>query len=44
MEHRFRGTPYTVGIEEELMLIDADTLALEQGIETILADLGPDFA
>ncbi len=44
MEHRFRGTPYTVGIEEELMLINAETLALEQGIETILSDLGPDYS
>ena len=43
MEHRFRGTPYTVGIEEELMLIDPKSLGLTQGIETILADLGKDF-
>jgi glutamate---cysteine ligase / carboxylate-amine ligase len=43
MEHKFRGTPFTVGIEEELMLVDAHTLELEQGIETILADLGPDY-
>ena len=43
MEHKFRGTPYTVGIEEELMLVDAETLELEQGIETILADLGSDY-
>lgn len=43
MEHRFRGTPFTVGIEEELMLIDPDTLQLAQGIEAILADLGEDF-
>jgi glutamate---cysteine ligase / carboxylate-amine ligase len=40
MEHRFRGTPFTVGVEEELMLIDASTLELTQGIEAILADLG----
>ena len=43
MEHRFRGTPFTVGIEEELMLLDAETLDLTQGIETILGDLGPEF-
>jgi carboxylate-amine ligase len=43
MEHRFRGTPYTVGIEEELMLIDEETLELTQGIETILGDLGEEF-
>lgn len=40
MQHSFSGTPFTVGIEEELMLIDAETLELSQGIETILADLG----
>ncbi|MEK6276541.1 MAG: YbdK family carboxylate-amine ligase [Actinomycetota bacterium] len=40
MEHRFRGTPFTVGIEEEMMLLDAETLELAQGIETILDDLG----
>jgi glutamate---cysteine ligase / carboxylate-amine ligase len=44
MEHRFRGTPYTVGIEEELMLVDAENLDLAQGIEAIRADLGPEFA
>ena len=40
MEHRFRGTPFTVGIEEEMMLLDAGTLELSHGIETILDDLG----
>jgi glutamate---cysteine ligase / carboxylate-amine ligase len=40
MEHRFDGTPFTIGIEEELMLLDAESLDLAQGIETILADLG----
>jgi carboxylate-amine ligase len=40
MDHRFSGTPYTIGIEEELMLIDPQTMELAQGIETILADLG----
>jgi glutamate---cysteine ligase / carboxylate-amine ligase len=43
MEQRFRGTPYTVGIEEELMLIDPRSLQLVQGIETILEDLGEDY-
>jgi glutamate---cysteine ligase / carboxylate-amine ligase len=44
MEHRFRGTPFTVGIEEELMLIDPQNLALVQGIEAILGDLGEEYA
>jgi glutamate---cysteine ligase / carboxylate-amine ligase len=43
MEHRFRGTPFTVGIEEELMLIDPQNLALEQGIEAIIGDLGEEY-
>jgi carboxylate-amine ligase len=43
MEHRFRGTPFTVGIEEELMLIDPESLKLRQGIEVILGDLGEEF-
>lgn len=38
MDHRFSGTPFTVGIEEELMLVDSGTLDLAQGIELILAD------
>lgn len=44
MEHRFRGTPFTVGIEEELMLIDPETMDLAQGIEAILDDLGEEFS
>ena len=40
MDHRFSGPPFTVGIEEELMLVDPGTLDLAQGIETILADCG----
>ena len=28
MEHRFTGPAYTVGIEEELMLVDPETLDL----------------
>jgi glutamate---cysteine ligase / carboxylate-amine ligase len=43
MDHRFRGTPFTVGIEEELMLVDAETLDLAQGIESIRGDLGEEF-
>jgi carboxylate-amine ligase len=40
MEHRFTGTPFTIGIEEELMLVDPESLDLAQGIEAILADCG----
>ncbi|MGA8722523.1 MAG: carboxylate-amine ligase [Solirubrobacteraceae bacterium] len=38
MEHKFqaRGAPYTIGIEEELMILDADTLELVNAIESML--------
>jgi carboxylate-amine ligase len=39
LEHNFGGTPFTLGIEEELMICDAETLELSQSIETILGDL-----
>ena len=39
LEHRFNGTPFTVGIEEELMICDGESLDLAQGIEQILGAL-----
>jgi carboxylate-amine ligase len=39
LEHQFGGTPFTLGIEEELMICDAETLELAQGIDVILGDL-----
>ena len=39
LEHNFTGTPFTIGIEEELMICDVETLELSQSIETILGDL-----
>src|SRR5262249_44122230 len=39
LDHNFGGTPFTVGIEEELMICDAETLELAQAIDTILGDL-----
>jgi carboxylate-amine ligase len=39
LEHNFNGTPFTVGIEEELMLLDPGTMALAHGIEQILANV-----
>jgi carboxylate-amine ligase len=36
MEHRFTGPSYTLGIEEELMILDADTLDLANMIEPML--------
>ena len=39
MEHRFTGPSYTLGIEEELMIVDAETLELVNGIETMLESM-----
>jgi glutamate---cysteine ligase / carboxylate-amine ligase len=36
MEHNFGGDPYTIGIEEELMILDADSLELVNAIESLL--------
>jgi len=38
LDHRFgQGDPYTLGVEEEYMLLDAGTLDLVQHIDTVLA-------
>ena len=37
MDHQFNGPPFTIGIEEELMLLDPDGLGLAQEIERVLA-------
>jgi glutamate---cysteine ligase / carboxylate-amine ligase len=42
VEHRFTGPSYSLGIEEELMIIDAETLELVNGIETMLESMPPD--
>src|SRR2546423_7299863 len=36
MKHRFSGPSYTIGIEEELMILDAETLELSNAIEVML--------
>ncbi len=42
LKHAFDGTPFTIGIEEELMILDAEGLDLAQGIEAILAAVPDD--
>src|ERR687888_2568111 len=38
LDHAFgRGDPYTLGVEEEYMLLDAETFDLVQHIDTVLA-------
>jgi glutamate---cysteine ligase / carboxylate-amine ligase len=44
VEHRFTGPSYTLGIEEELMLIDAETLELTNSIEGVLEAIEPPAA
>jgi glutamate---cysteine ligase / carboxylate-amine ligase len=39
MEHRFTGPSYTLGIEEELMIVDEQTLDLSNSIESLLDGL-----
>jgi carboxylate-amine ligase len=41
MEHRFDGPRYTVGIEEELMILDASSLDLASAIDSILGEEPP---
>ena len=43
LDHKFGGTPFTLGIEEELMICDAETLELAQAIDMILGDLPEDL-
>src|SRR5512132_1607028 len=38
MEHNFHGPSYTIGIEEELMIVDADSYGLVNAIESLLED------
>ncbi len=47
MEPKFTGPSFTIGIEEELMILDAETLALANAIEAVLEEHGeelPPFA
>ncbi len=43
LAHKFDGTPFTLGIEEELMICDAETLELAQAIDVIVDDLPEDL-
>ncbi len=36
VDHSFTGEPFTIGIEEELMILDAESLELSSAIETFL--------
>jgi len=43
LEHEFIGPPFTIGVEEELMILDAEGLDLAQEIEAILAAVPDDL-
>ena len=36
MEHNFTGPPYTLGVEEELMIVDAESMDLVSAIEEMM--------
>src|SRR5437660_1082379 len=36
VDHQFKGPPYTIGIEEELMILDAESLELVNAIESMI--------
>jgi carboxylate-amine ligase len=38
MKHNFTGPSYTIGIEEELMILDAESLNLTNAVESLLDD------
>ena len=43
IEHAFDGPPFTIGIEEELMILDGESCDLANEIEAILAALPPEL-
>ena len=43
LEHNFTGPAFTIGVEEELMILDGETHGLAQEIETILAAVPDDL-
>jgi carboxylate-amine ligase len=44
LEHRFTGPEFTVGIEEELMILDPETWALSPSIDRLIAAMPEDIA
>ena len=40
MDHNFTGPSFTIGVEEEMMIVDAESYALVNAIESLLADAG----
>jgi carboxylate-amine ligase len=42
MEHHFTGPPYTLGVEEELMIVDGETMDLVSAIDEMMVDVPPE--
>jgi glutamate---cysteine ligase / carboxylate-amine ligase len=42
LEHQFTGPLYTLGVEEELMIVDARTMDLVSAIEEMMVDVPPE--
>jgi carboxylate-amine ligase len=42
MEHHFTGPPYTLGVEEELMIVDAETMDLVSAIDEMIGGVPPE--
>ena len=42
MEPKFTGPSFTIGIEEELMILDAETMELANAIDAVLEEYGDD--
>jgi len=40
MDHQFTGPSYTVGVEEEMMIVDGESFDLVNAIESLLEDAG----
>jgi carboxylate-amine ligase len=40
MDHNFTGPSFTIGVEEEMMIVDAESYALVNAIESLLEDTG----
>ena len=43
LEHAFTGPPFTIGIEEELMILDGESLDLAQRVEDLLEAVPRDY-
>jgi carboxylate-amine ligase len=43
LEHNFNGPPFTIGVEEELMILDPDGWGLAQAIEPLVEAIPPEF-